>query len=64
MNEYLKDKNISAIIFLNRSCNISDAVALELSEATKSSNRQRIWRRTNYIAVRSSFTGLSSVVVR
>jgi len=64
MQEYLKDKNTSPIAFLNKSCNISDVAALEISEATKSPNRQRIWRRTNYVAVRSNFTGWSSAVVR
>lgn len=49
---------------LNKRCNISDVAALELSEATKSPNRQRIWRRTNYIAVGSNFTRLSSASVR
>jgi hypothetical protein len=64
MQEYLKDKNTSPIALLNKRCNIWDVAALELSEATKSPNRQRIWRRTNNIAVGNNFTGLSSAVVR
>jgi hypothetical protein len=64
MQEYLKDKNTSPIALLNKRYNISDVAALELSEAAKSPNRQRIWRRTNHISVGSSFTGLSSAVVK